>query len=128
MTGTVPSLPLVNETGHAGSPGRPHNLLSDSTITIAGSEHVILCFRKQLTYRANYQPSDKVPVLLPFRRDCELMAGELCKAGITAQCYHAGLSDSERSAVQQRWLTEDRCKVCMQRNITVLSESATRYM
>ena len=39
------------------------------------------------------------------------MAAELCKAGIAAQCYHAGLSDSERSTVQQSWLTEDRCKV-----------------
>ena len=47
----------------------------------------------------------------PHRRDCELMAGELCKAGVVALCYHAGLSDGERSSVQQRWVREDRCKV-----------------
>ena len=46
-----------------------------------------------------------------YRRDCELMAGELCKAGLAALCYHAGLSDGERSSVQQRWVQEDRCKV-----------------
>lgn len=45
------------------------------------------------------------------RRDCETMSGELCKAGLAALCYHAGLIDSERSSVQQRWLQEDRCKV-----------------
>jgi bloom syndrome protein len=45
------------------------------------------------------------------RRDCELMAGELCKAGLAALCYHAGLSNGERSSVQQRWVQEDRCKV-----------------
>lgn len=39
------------------------------------------------------------------------MAGELCKAGIAALSYHAGLSDSDRVAVQQRWLQEDHCKV-----------------
>ncbi len=45
------------------------------------------------------------------RRDCEIMAGELCKAGIAALCYHAGLSNDERCTFQQRWIQEDRCKV-----------------
>ena len=45
------------------------------------------------------------------RRDCEVMASELMKAGIAALCYHAGLSDGERSTVQQRWVQEDQCKV-----------------
>lgn len=45
------------------------------------------------------------------RRDCEVMAGELCKANIAGLCYHAGLSDEDRSAVQQRWVQGDRCKV-----------------
>lgn len=39
------------------------------------------------------------------------MSGELHKAGVAALCYHAGLSDGERSAVQQRWVQEDHCKV-----------------
>ena len=45
------------------------------------------------------------------RRDCEIMAGELCRANIAALCYHAGLSNEERCTVQQRWIQEDRCKV-----------------
>ena len=40
-----------------------------------------------------------------------MMAGELCKAGLAALCYHAGLSNAERCSVQQRWVQEDRCKV-----------------
>ena len=50
-------------------------------------------------------------LLLLIRRDCEVMEGELQKAGIAALCYHAGLSDGERSSVQQRWVQEDHCKV-----------------
>ena len=46
------------------------------------------------------------------RRDCEVMASELVKAGIAALAYHAGLEDEKRSMVQQRWVLEDRCKVC----------------
>lgn len=45
------------------------------------------------------------------RRDCEVVAGELCKANIAGLPYHAGLSNEERSGVQQRWVQEDRCKV-----------------
>ena len=45
------------------------------------------------------------------RRDCEVTSGELHKAGVAALCYHAGLSDGERCAVQQRWVREDNCKV-----------------
>ena len=40
-----------------------------------------------------------------------MVASELFKAGIAALCYHAGLSDVERSTVQQRWVQEDHCKV-----------------
>ena len=39
------------------------------------------------------------------------MSEELKSAGIQAQAYHAGLSDSERTQVQERWISEDRCKV-----------------
>lgn len=44
------------------------------------------------------------------RRDCEIVAGELCKANIAGLCYHAGLSNEDRSTVQQRWVQGDRCK------------------
>ena len=50
-------------------------------------------------------------VICTYRRDCELMSSELCKAGLSALCYHAGLSDEERVTAQQRWVQEDRCKV-----------------
>ena len=40
------------------------------------------------------------------------MAGELVKAGVAALAYHAGLENDKRSMVQQRWVLEDRCKVC----------------
>ena len=56
------------------------------------------------------------PLSVSLRRDCEMMAGELCKAGLAALCYHAGLSDSERSSVQQRWVQEDHCKVRQERS------------
>ena len=41
-----------------------------------------------------------------------MMADELVNAGIPALAYHAGLKDDERSTVQQRWVLEDKCKVC----------------
>ena len=40
------------------------------------------------------------------------MAASLKKAGIQAEPYHAGLSDRERIAVQDRWVAAEFCKVC----------------
>ena len=45
------------------------------------------------------------------RKDCEFVAEDLRKGNIAALCYHAGMSDADRSTVQQRWLQEDGCKV-----------------
>ena len=39
------------------------------------------------------------------------MASELQKKGIQAAAYHAGLADSDRISVQEKWLYGDRCKV-----------------
>ena len=39
------------------------------------------------------------------------MAQHLRDAGIKAEAYHAGLSDTQRNNVQQRWIIEDHCKV-----------------
>ena len=39
------------------------------------------------------------------------MAGSLQQAGIEAAAYHAGLGDSDRIHVQDRWLSGDNCKV-----------------
>ena len=51
------------------------------------------------------------PLSVCFRKDCDNMADELSKANVAALSYHAGLGDSERSMVQQRWVQEDGCKV-----------------
>ena len=45
------------------------------------------------------------------RRECDKVALDLRGAGIGAQAYHAGLTDAERTAVQERWMAEGPCKV-----------------
>ena len=45
------------------------------------------------------------------RRECDQVAGDMQAAGIMARPYHAGLADKLRLEVQERWITEDRCKV-----------------
>ncbi|XP_076443905.1 uncharacterized protein LOC143282199 [Babylonia areolata] len=45
------------------------------------------------------------------RKECDTVADSLRSAGIQAASYHAGLSDSERTHVQERWLNGDNCKV-----------------
>ena len=45
------------------------------------------------------------------RRECDQVALDLRRAGIGAQSYHAGLSDAERTAVQERWMEDGPCKV-----------------
>jgi hypothetical protein len=44
------------------------------------------------------------------RNECDKVAGDLRNAGIQAIAYHAGLSDSQRSRIQEDWI-RDRCKV-----------------
>ncbi|GFS08349.1 Bloom syndrome protein homolog, partial [Elysia marginata] len=45
------------------------------------------------------------------RKECDSVATELQQAGIQAESYHAGLDDSSRARVQERWLSDDNCKV-----------------
>ena len=45
------------------------------------------------------------------RRECDQVSQDLRRAGIMSEPYHAGLSDSARIEVQERWLNEDKCKV-----------------
>ena len=45
------------------------------------------------------------------RRDCEVMADALFQNGIQASAYHGGMTDTERSEVQTKWVTDDSCKV-----------------
>ncbi|XP_013387977.1 Bloom syndrome protein homolog [Lingula anatina] len=46
------------------------------------------------------------------RKECETVSSELQKAGITSQPYHAGLTDSERTLVQENWITDSYKVVC----------------
>lgn len=41
------------------------------------------------------------------RKDCDEYAMQLGKNGIRALSYHAGLSDSNRSDTQGRWISEE---------------------
>lgn len=43
-----------------------------------------------------------------FRNDCESVAKELVKSGISASPYHAGMND--RETVQENWIN-DKFKV-----------------
>ena len=45
-----------------------------------------------------------------FRNECDNVAAGLRKNRILAEAYHAGLSDSDRIDVQDKW-QNDRCKV-----------------
>lgn len=45
------------------------------------------------------------------RNDCDTLADNLQRAGIAAQAYHAGLSDSDREYVQNKWINQDGCQV-----------------
>ena len=45
------------------------------------------------------------------RKECDTVAANLQQAGIEAAAYHAGLGDSDRIHVQDRWLNGDNCKV-----------------
>lgn len=45
------------------------------------------------------------------RNDCDTMAVSLQKAGIQGLAYHAGLNDSDREYVQNKWINQDGCQV-----------------
>ena len=58
--------------------------------------------------------ADCVSLQLHFklhRKECDTVADSLQQAGIEAAAYHAGLGDSDRIHVQDRWLSGDNCKV-----------------
>lgn len=45
------------------------------------------------------------------RNDCDNMADGLQRAGIAALAYHAGINDSDREYVQNKWINQDGCQV-----------------
>ncbi|KAK7152219.1 hypothetical protein R3I94_008518 [Phoxinus phoxinus] len=58
-----------------------------------------------------YYPRDSGIVYCLSRNDCDTLADSLQRAGIAAQAYHAGLSDSDREYVQNKWINQDGCQV-----------------
>lgn len=46
------------------------------------------------------------------RNECDQMASKLSSAGISADSYHAGLSDKRREMVQKSWITDKIRIVC----------------
>ncbi|XP_060601355.1 recQ-like DNA helicase BLM [Ruditapes philippinarum] len=45
------------------------------------------------------------------RKECDDVAKALSKAGILSVSYHAGLTDGERTMIQEKWIQGNRCKV-----------------
>jgi ATP-dependent DNA helicase RecQ len=87
-------------------------------------EVVVTSFnRPNLTYRvvAARKKSSKLPLILQTirrcpppgivyattRKECEELAAELCRAGVQAAAYHAGLPTSQRTEVQERFMTDE---------------------
>ncbi|KAK9959070.1 hypothetical protein ABG768_011152 [Culter alburnus] len=58
-----------------------------------------------------YYPRDSGIVYCLSRNDCDNLADSLQRAGIAALAYHAGLSDSDREYVQNKWINQDGCQV-----------------
>uniref|UniRef100_A0A672PUZ6 BLM RecQ like helicase n=1 Tax=Sinocyclocheilus grahami TaxID=75366 RepID=A0A672PUZ6_SINGR len=58
-----------------------------------------------------YYPRDSGIVYCLSRNDCDTLADSLQRAGIAALAYHAGLSNSDREYVQNKWINQDGCQV-----------------
>ncbi|XP_056621920.1 recQ-like DNA helicase BLM isoform X2 [Triplophysa dalaica] len=58
-----------------------------------------------------YYPRGSGIVYCLSRNDCDTLADSLQRAGIAALAYHAGLSDSDREYVQNKWINQDGCEV-----------------
>uniref|UniRef100_A0AAR2LQ33 RecQ-like DNA helicase BLM n=1 Tax=Pygocentrus nattereri TaxID=42514 RepID=A0AAR2LQ33_PYGNA len=58
-----------------------------------------------------HYPRDSGIVYCLSRNDCDTMADSLQRAGIAALAYHAGLNNSDREYVQNKWINQDGCQV-----------------
>ncbi|XP_073425104.1 recQ-like DNA helicase BLM isoform X2 [Dendrobates tinctorius] len=56
-------------------------------------------------------PNESGIIYCLSRYECDTMAETLQKEGLAALSYHAGLSDSNRDYVQQKWINQDDCQV-----------------
>ncbi|KAM3926064.1 recQ-like DNA helicase BLM [Leptodactylus fuscus] len=56
-------------------------------------------------------PNESGIIYCLSRHECDTTAETLQKEGLAALSYHAGLSDSNRDYVQQKWINQDGCQV-----------------
>ncbi|XP_075063607.1 recQ-like DNA helicase BLM [Mixophyes fleayi] len=56
-------------------------------------------------------PNESGIIYCLSRHECDTVADTLQKEGLAALAYHAGLSDSNRDYVQQKWINQDGCQV-----------------
>ena len=45
------------------------------------------------------------------RNECETTSDFLCKSGVKALPYHAGMSDAQRAHTQDAWMKGQKCKL-----------------
>ncbi|OCT89876.1 Bloom syndrome protein homolog [Xenopus laevis] len=58
-----------------------------------------------------YHPNNSGIIYCLSRHECDTVADTLQKEGLAALAYHAGLADSNRDYVQQKWINQDGCQV-----------------
>ncbi|NWV68813.1 BLM protein, partial [Malurus elegans] len=64
-----------------------------------------------LEWIKKYHPHDSGIIYCLSRHECDTTAAILQKEGLAALAYHAGLTDSNRDLVQQKWVNQDGCQV-----------------
>ncbi|XP_063170119.1 recQ-like DNA helicase BLM [Candoia aspera] len=64
-----------------------------------------------LQWIRKYHPCDSGIIYCLSRYECDSVANALQGSGLSALAYHAGLPDSTRDLVQQKWINQDGCQV-----------------
>ncbi|KAM4893082.1 LOW QUALITY PROTEIN: recQ-like DNA helicase BLM [Sylvia borin] len=64
-----------------------------------------------LEWIKKYHPHDSGIIYCLSRHECDTTAAILQKEGLAALAYHAGLTDSNRDLVQQKWVNQEGCQV-----------------
>ncbi|NWR36321.1 BLM protein, partial [Tachuris rubrigastra] len=64
-----------------------------------------------LEWIKKYHPHDSGIIYCLSRHECDTTAAILQKEGLAALAYHAGLTDTNRDLVQQKWVNQEGCQV-----------------
>ncbi|XP_007434770.1 Bloom syndrome protein [Python bivittatus] len=64
-----------------------------------------------LQWIRKYHPCDSGIIYCLSRYECDSVANALQRGGLSALAYHAGLPDSTRDLVQQKWINQEGCQV-----------------